>query len=210
MAVYFMHQPHDGHLKIGSGGIPKKRVSDQQVGNPHKLVLLGSIPGGKPEERETQKFFDRFRLPGRREWFRAEPEMMAMVHRLIRHQGVPRTVGQELTRRNNCRFGLAGLRVGHLHVEDSDFAIHATAWDSRRELRLTLIPSGGRVVRLFDGEPDARVTVSLADLRRTETVYPAGTIRDARAADCLMLAGWPIPCGCWLEPGEREDGYLWA
>jgi hypothetical protein len=66
--VYFLVSPGQRRVKIGTTNNLARRISKLQEGNPERLELRATVPGGEAEERRQ---FDRFRhlyaLQG--EWF---------------------------------------------------------------------------------------------------------------------------------------------
>src|SRR4051794_31037778 len=48
--IYFCHDEIFHAIKIGKSVKPQKRLGQLQTGNPHKLRILGKIPGGEKEE----------------------------------------------------------------------------------------------------------------------------------------------------------------
>jgi hypothetical protein len=73
--VYFI-QGSD-RIKIGFSTSPPARLSGLQTGSPDELRLLGSISGTEQDERRLQHSFRHLKI--RREWFRAEPDLMAYI-----------------------------------------------------------------------------------------------------------------------------------
>jgi hypothetical protein len=73
--VYFI-QGGD-RIKIGFSTSPPARLSGLQTGSPDELRLLGSISGTEQDERRLQHSFRHLKI--RREWFRAEPDLMAYI-----------------------------------------------------------------------------------------------------------------------------------
>jgi hypothetical protein len=58
----------DSPIKIGwTGGDTKARMRDLQIGNPHRLILLGTIDGSIRLERRLHCCFSKYRIGG--EWF---------------------------------------------------------------------------------------------------------------------------------------------
>jgi hypothetical protein len=54
-------------VKIGVTKYPGKRLGDIQSGNPAKVHLVASVPGGRELERMLHRFLSRYRVNG--EWF---------------------------------------------------------------------------------------------------------------------------------------------
>jgi len=73
--VYFIADAD--HIKIGRATDPIMRLSDLQVGNPRRLVLLKVIPGGYRAEAEWHERFAELRFDG--EWFRAEASLKQAI-----------------------------------------------------------------------------------------------------------------------------------
>lgn len=78
--VYFVQcMAEDRPVEIGTAmrdGVGY-RMADLQVGNPFELRLLGTMPGGYAKEAELHRRFAHLRIRG--EWFRSEPELLAVV-----------------------------------------------------------------------------------------------------------------------------------
>jgi hypothetical protein len=68
--IYFIKDTGTQAIKIGYSAKPPRRVGDLQTGNPHKLVLLGTVGGKKADEEALHVKFAQYRLEG--EWFRGE------------------------------------------------------------------------------------------------------------------------------------------
>lgn len=74
MPVYLIRAGEDGPIKIGHGKNPAARRSHLQGGSSQTLILLGILPGSKPEEQELHRRFDSDHIRG--EWFRFNPAML--------------------------------------------------------------------------------------------------------------------------------------
>lgn len=77
--VYFIESEGSSLIKIGYSISPEKRLKELQTSSPEALELLGTIPGGKAEEAELHKKFERHREHG--EWFRKVPELATFIDR---------------------------------------------------------------------------------------------------------------------------------
>jgi hypothetical protein len=75
--VYFLRIGSDGPVKIGSSRDPEARQADLQTAHPGKLVLLGSVGGGRSEELRLHGKFSSLRLMG--EWFRPDGELLEYI-----------------------------------------------------------------------------------------------------------------------------------
>lgn len=85
--IYFIQDSDTLHVKIGhTRGDPAARLKDLQTGNPSKLVLLGTMPGGQAEEAGLHQRFAAARAAG--EWFRPVPELLLLIGRAC-HDGPP-------------------------------------------------------------------------------------------------------------------------
>jgi hypothetical protein len=68
-----------GFIKIGwSKTDPQGRLDCMQVGCPHELRLLATVPGSCTEERRWHLRFDWLRVRG--EWFEPDDELLAAIH----------------------------------------------------------------------------------------------------------------------------------
>lgn len=65
--IYFVQIGEDGPVKIGWARDVKRRLAQLQTGQPHKLRLLGQIPGGLTAERKVHEKLAAHRMTG--EWF---------------------------------------------------------------------------------------------------------------------------------------------
>ena len=68
--IYFVKDTVTQAIKIGRSKKPKGRLSELQTGNPHKLVILGTVAGAANEEASFHGKFVQHRLEG--EWFKGE------------------------------------------------------------------------------------------------------------------------------------------
>ncbi len=134
--IYFVHDEPHGSLKIGCSGNVPSRLSSIQTDNPAALVLLGTLPGDRPEEARLHDLFAAWR--GKGEWFRADVELLAAVRLLLSKNGTPQTVAEELERRNNCRFGLRGVKVGIIGAHDEARVVRSSRWGAGEKLLLML------------------------------------------------------------------------
>ncbi len=68
--IYFVKDTVSQAIKIGYSKKPKDRLGGLQTGNPHKLVLLGTVAGMANDEASFHGKFAQHRLEG--EWFKGE------------------------------------------------------------------------------------------------------------------------------------------
>jgi hypothetical protein len=129
--IYFVLDEAAGAFEIGTSADPRGRLNGLQVGNPSELSMLGTIPGGRDEESRLHDFFAPHRARG--EWFRASPEVLLAVRRLL-----GRTVGAELARRRKCRMGLRGVTVATIDDPDRPLAVLDSYWNAAGRLYLDL------------------------------------------------------------------------
>jgi hypothetical protein len=64
-------------VKIGRASEPMQRAENLQIGNPHKVQLLGVLDGDHIEEKGLHKLFSAFHH--RAEWFRWSEEIERFV-----------------------------------------------------------------------------------------------------------------------------------
>ena len=62
--IYFVKDTVTQAIKIGYSKKPKDRLSGLQTGNPHKLVILGTVAGTANEEASFHGKFVQHRLEG--------------------------------------------------------------------------------------------------------------------------------------------------
>lgn len=79
--VYFILNPVADLVKIGISEDPAVRLVALQANTPHKLSLLGIVPGGAEKEKELHKQFADFRVRG--EWFSFSREIQDLVGELF-------------------------------------------------------------------------------------------------------------------------------
>ena len=65
--IYFLQPENESLVKIGYTSNPRLRMSDHQVSNPHKLIMLLLIDGSRKDEKALHNKFvdDKYRA----EWF---------------------------------------------------------------------------------------------------------------------------------------------
>jgi hypothetical protein len=121
-----------------------------------------------------------------------------------------RNLGRELARRQDCRYGLRGVRVQHADFLGVVFVVESAEWDANGELALDLIPEGTRVKELLDGvervpEDDDFDSIDSEELFAMEFVWPEGSVRQASADKCELIDDWPVVCRCWDEEATADD-----
>ncbi len=76
--IYFIQHGVEGPIKIGyTNAKPSHRLSQFQAGNPVKLNLVGTMPGGESEEKELHRKFMIYRERG--EWFHPSEELTQFI-----------------------------------------------------------------------------------------------------------------------------------
>ncbi|MER6503708.1 GIY-YIG nuclease family protein [Streptomyces sp. NPDC001455] len=65
--VYVIGPPGSNRVKIGTSNNPEKRLKELQTGNPDRLEVLWSTPGGRELESMLHRAFAAYRVEG--EWF---------------------------------------------------------------------------------------------------------------------------------------------
>lgn len=78
-AVYFVHAPSVGRIKIGQTKFLARRVPELQAASPVPLVFLGWIPGGMKLERELHREFASALCHS--EWFKTTEAVKAALTR---------------------------------------------------------------------------------------------------------------------------------
>jgi Meiotically up-regulated gene 113 len=79
--VYFIEAGGTDLVKIGIAAAPKDRLRELQTASPHRLAMLATMPGGKPEESRLHRQFAASRATG--EWFHRTPELDALIADVI-------------------------------------------------------------------------------------------------------------------------------
>lgn len=192
--IYFIQNTGSEAIRIGSSANPQKMRAELQWAHHDLLILLGTLPGGRKEKKRLHEQFASYRLRG--DWFKGD-DLLAKIQRLRLRPGTSITVWEECERRGRCRYGLRGVTVAVLGIEEGVFKIHSSWWDRDQKLRLTLYPADGPAPRTIyrNQEEDQRenveglVVVCVADIVGTE--WPLGTRRDVPAERCLLLSQWP-------------------
>lgn len=77
--VYFLYNGES--VKIGHSKNPKKRVKQLQTGSSSRILLLGSIEGGKELEKELHKKFNYIRI--KNEWFLPHEDLVEYINENI-------------------------------------------------------------------------------------------------------------------------------
>lgn len=78
--VYFIQGETNPLIKIGIASDLNSRLSGIQTGNPDRLKVLATIPGGKEEEKIIHNKFSHLRIRG--EWYKPEPDLLSYIHSL--------------------------------------------------------------------------------------------------------------------------------
>src|SRR5690348_10894187 len=82
--IYVIGREDDiGPIKIGFSGEPKFRLKSFQVGSPHKLKIIGTMPAKFRVEAVMHTRLEAHRLHG--EWFDRVPEVMETVEAIRRY-----------------------------------------------------------------------------------------------------------------------------
>jgi hypothetical protein len=86
--IYFLQAIDGGPIKVGqSVNVPSRvRQLESKYGRP--LVILGTLPGGRDEERKIHEMFAHLRF-GRTEQFRPESDLLAFIGRPLFASAVP-------------------------------------------------------------------------------------------------------------------------
>lgn len=79
--VYFLLWRDADLVKIGTSRTPDARVKNIQSKIKAPLELLGTVPGGFPEERHIHKYFHQYRENG--EWFNYSHSLSEQIAEII-------------------------------------------------------------------------------------------------------------------------------
>jgi hypothetical protein len=169
--VYFIHDEEGGKVKVGFTADLAERQRQARTFNANRLVLLGTVQGDRKDESRIQQTFQSWHIQG--EWFRADDAFLDAVRIMVASRGTARTVQDELLRRNNCRFGLAGVMVAMNGTAHQPFRILSSSWGANSQLLLKLEPAD------VPGDDDFVLT-------------------RVPASRCALLSDWPVTCRCWL------------
>lgn len=195
--IYFLQDSFSGDIKIGTSQDVESRIATLRAANPHPVALLGILQGGHSEEACWHRQFVRFRLGN--EWFRGEPGLRRKIGLALLRSGVAATVGDELRRRDDCRYGLESVRVGVIG-SPGEYRVWSTRWDAFERLILSLYPARGRSPRNLwrPGDPgdEALGLKRLSDFLGIER--PPGFLDAVPANHCVLLEDWPCVC-CFPE-----------
>lgn len=85
--VYFIRNHKTGAIKIGSAISPISRLKQLQTSTPDRLSIIGVMHGGLREEKLLHARFRSHRIA--REWFRGDPELLAILRSLARSGADP-------------------------------------------------------------------------------------------------------------------------
>lgn len=80
--VYFLEARESSRIKIGFATNLERRISALQTGSPERLIVLGTIPGTRADERNLHKRFSKYRLSG--EWFRNAQPLLRYILKVTR------------------------------------------------------------------------------------------------------------------------------
>tara|TARA_R110002096_G_scaffold392788_1_gene587786 strand:+ start:406 stop:1029 length:624 start_codon:yes stop_codon:yes gene_type:complete len=83
--LYAIQQGHAGPVKFGISMHPADRLKRLQVGNPYRLRLLVSVPGGRDRERAVHAALSGYRASG--EWFHPVADVLAVVETMKQEPG---------------------------------------------------------------------------------------------------------------------------
>lgn len=81
-SVYFIQNTGTYRIKIGHAADVAKRVGELQTGADARLVVLGSIPGGREVEQVLHARLSRWRVSG--EWFAPSVEVVTVIAELLK------------------------------------------------------------------------------------------------------------------------------
>lgn len=85
--IYFIHNPAQQTVKIGTAIDVTKRFYALQCANSEKLILLGRVPGERSDEQKIHARFHSQRVRG--EWFHATVEVLSAIESIIERFTAP-------------------------------------------------------------------------------------------------------------------------
>jgi hypothetical protein len=179
--IYFIRNERSGAIKIGYSGDPRKRLSQLKISSPDPLVLIGTIFGGRKEERQLHAYFQDYHLRG--EWYEGDPFVLNAVLGIIKQ-------GQNVLdacEERGCRYGLAGVRMLHLR---SGMEFYCTGSEWGPDEILLVFADEERWQSWEEPVPDHLGLVRLSDVcpdrNRPMLKFPA--------SECVLLSPWPVVC----------------
>ncbi|MEU8617355.1 GIY-YIG nuclease family protein [Streptomyces sp. NPDC048623] len=94
--MYVIGPPGSGRVKIGTSVNPSKRLKELQTGNPDRLEVLWTAPGGRELESALHQTFNAYRIEG--EWFDfGAVEPVGAIPRAVHAYANPKPRGQAAT-----------------------------------------------------------------------------------------------------------------
>ena len=81
--LYFFQEENDGPIKIGRGS-PAKRLEAIRTGNPRQVDLLAAVANEGHKEAFWHRVFAPLKIA--REWYRAEPSLVAAIDAFAREE----------------------------------------------------------------------------------------------------------------------------
>lgn len=80
--IYFIQSGAKKFIKIGYTKNIDRRIKELQTGNPEKLILLGTLPGGFEFEKGLHDLYKYYRIRPDSEWFRIYGKLKPLVQLL--------------------------------------------------------------------------------------------------------------------------------
>jgi hypothetical protein len=193
MAIYFIQDSYSRAVKVGYSANVAKRFAALQVAAPYTLHLLGVVPGGEDREQEIHAALsERFRRL-RGEWYEPSDDLLRMIAAMTSRK---RTVGDHSRLRNNCRYGLRGLRMRHL-ISGLDFDCGGSMWDRHSQLVLLSRPPLLRPGVVLDD------SIVIHGIDVMTSFVPYRDDEKLSADECVLIDHWPVTC---CQPEIREAG----
>ena len=112
--------------------------------------------------------------------------------------GIGGTLLAELSRRDDCRYGLRGVL---LERDDELWRVTGSSWDRHGRLELALVPEASwEAYQQWQREQeDSDGCVSFGKLLTME--FP-DYLCHFPATGFILRSPWPVVCDCWLPDGE--------
>ena len=190
--IYFTKDTGSQAIKIGYSRKPIKRLGGLQTGNPHKLILLGSVAGTLDDEASFHSKFAQHRLEG--EWFKGEiiEEVLSIIsaykeQRLaMRRQTVADATGKDMANGEpvpdltgngtlDKDSGIEGVsKIPGLKMKRLSLKLTERPYEQKKDpdFQKGCVYCGGEIVYLLEFEADLTDASALNQLRHALFAAP--------------------------------------
>lgn len=132
--VYFIATADRSMVKIGCSACPQVRVENLAAWSPQPLEILAFVRGGYADERAMHGRF--FSSHSHHEWFRATPELMALISELATHKEMPAKYrGDKTTGNPLLKVGIRATPEWRAKISE----IHKARWANEKKHRAILV-----------------------------------------------------------------------